>query len=268
MGALSSRSEEVVRQVKEVFRSDAEWREIEELVNKRMRPKHIRHYKCKMAITRIFKILPSDSIMRHMVQLQDLGLGSPKLLFHGTTPARAERILKDGFSLPPRPGMFGKGIYFAKDPLKSVRYAAEGTRGRNLERQLSEAEPKPAAAPEQGTGSGAWDWMSSIGAWVSSAIGDTFSGGETVRHMLLCEVYLGKTRTLRFARPKLDPAKDLRRGWLWKRFGAREYNSVRAPGGFLGAVKVTEYVIYSPLQAIPKFLIEFDRVPIDARAAG
>lgn len=76
--------------------------------------------------------------------------------------------------------------------------------------------------------------------------------------MLGCEVYLGKSRTMRAARPNFEPGKGLRRSWPLRAIGAKGYNSVRAPGGKLGCVKVTEYVIYQEFQAIPKFLIEFD----------
>ena len=48
-------------------------------------------------------------------------------LYHGTTSAAAKAIIQHGFALPRRGGMFGKGIYFADTPLKSLQY----TRGRN-----------------------------------------------------------------------------------------------------------------------------------------
>jgi len=43
-------------------------------------------------------------------------------LFHGTRRESAHGIMQDGFRLPNRPGMFGKGIYFADCPLKSWQY--------------------------------------------------------------------------------------------------------------------------------------------------
>lgn len=43
-------------------------------------------------------------------------------LFHGTKRDNAHGILSDGFRLPDRKGMFGKGIYFADTPLKSWQY--------------------------------------------------------------------------------------------------------------------------------------------------
>jgi len=42
------------------------------------------------------------------------------LKFHGTTASAVDAIIKDGFKLPTRPGMYGKGIYFATDSSKSA----------------------------------------------------------------------------------------------------------------------------------------------------
>mmetsp|Transcript_42860 Transcript_42860/g.114955 ORF Transcript_42860/g.114955 Transcript_42860/m.114955 type:complete len:86 (+) Transcript_42860:2-259(+) len=80
--------------------------------------------------------------------------------------------------------------------------------------------------------------------------------------MLLCDVYLGKSRTLRSARPRFNPSRDLRRSRLLRCVGASSYNSVRVPGGAFGTVKVTEFVVYSESQAIPRFLLEFEPVPL------
>ena len=43
-------------------------------------------------------------------------------LFHGTGKDAARAILADGFRLPAHAGMFGRGIYFADTPLKSLQY--------------------------------------------------------------------------------------------------------------------------------------------------
>jgi len=43
-------------------------------------------------------------------------------LFHGTQFESAHGIVCDGFRLPDKAGMFGKGVYFADCPLKSWRY--------------------------------------------------------------------------------------------------------------------------------------------------
>ncbi len=46
-----------------------------------------------------------------------------KRLFHGTRRESARAIVHGGFCLPPRGGMYGRGIYFADCPLKSLQYA-------------------------------------------------------------------------------------------------------------------------------------------------
>jgi hypothetical protein len=43
-------------------------------------------------------------------------------LYHGTSTPSAKAIVQSGFELPTRSGMFGKGIYFADTPLKSLQY--------------------------------------------------------------------------------------------------------------------------------------------------
>eukprot|EP00927_Polykrikos_kofoidii_P015817 TRINITY_DN17083_c0_g1_i1.p1 TRINITY_DN17083_c0_g1~~TRINITY_DN17083_c0_g1_i1.p1 ORF type:complete len:394 (-),score=42.92 TRINITY_DN17083_c0_g1_i1:60-1241(-) len=43
-------------------------------------------------------------------------------LYHGTPRTSAQAIVSDGFRLPTKAGMFGKGIYFADCPLKSWQY--------------------------------------------------------------------------------------------------------------------------------------------------
>lgn len=43
-------------------------------------------------------------------------------LYHGTRAQSAKSIIKNGFRLPQHAGMFGKGIYFADTPLKSLQY--------------------------------------------------------------------------------------------------------------------------------------------------
>lgn len=46
-----------------------------------------------------------------------------KLKFHGTRLESAAAIIKNGFKLPDKQGAYGKGIYFASDSTKSVRYS-------------------------------------------------------------------------------------------------------------------------------------------------
>ena len=50
-------------------------------------------------------------------------------LYHGTSEKAAKIIVQRGFMLPRRAGMFGKGIYFADTPLKSLQYTQQDGRG-------------------------------------------------------------------------------------------------------------------------------------------
>lgn len=78
--------------------------------------------------------------------------------------------------------------------------------------------------------------------------------------VLQCDVYLGRSKTLRLTgAPNLNPKEDLKCGTIGGLLGLGDYGSVYAPSGFFGAVRVPEYVVYQPHQAIPKFLIEFER---------
>merc|ERR1712129_163771 len=126
-------------------------------------------------------------------------------LFHGTTWSSARSIIGSGFRIPKRAGMFGKGIYFAGTPLKSMQY----TKG-------------------------------STGA------------------ILLCEVELGNTMMASAAANDLTPENVGNRGWIMRTlFRQRSFDSVTARAGLFGAVRVPEYVVYKPDQAVPRYLILF-----------
>merc|ERR1712194_668780 len=43
--------------------------------------------------------------------------------FHGTTRSRGMNIAQNSFQLPAQNGMFGRGLYFASCPLKTIQYA-------------------------------------------------------------------------------------------------------------------------------------------------
>eukprot|EP00928_Gymnodinium_smaydae_P049083 TRINITY_DN32902_c0_g1_i1.p1 TRINITY_DN32902_c0_g1~~TRINITY_DN32902_c0_g1_i1.p1 ORF type:complete len:371 (-),score=36.04 TRINITY_DN32902_c0_g1_i1:233-1345(-) len=129
-----------------------------------------------------------------------------KLLFHGTSRSSAKSIIESGFRLPNRAGMFGKGVYFADTPLKSMQYARTSCR-------------------KFGT-------------------------------VLMCDVELGNTKMASAAQTSLDPGSDLQRGWIMRTlFRQQSFDSLTARSGFLGAVRVPEYVIYRSDQAVPRYLI-------------
>lgn len=264
MGAASSQNDEaaalVAQYLEEVPPDDPTWRELEALVMKRISPKHMRHYRFTIRMKRVFRVLPTDILHSYEEEARRQKLGLPQMLFHGTTPANAERILLGGFEIPSRPGMFGRGIYFAKDPLKSVRYAQQGAKSPGISRHDSARSEADCSPPERTL----INATSSAATWLSNLWQSTFGAEiqDTIRLMLACEVYLGNCRTMRKARPRFEPAKGLSRFWPLALLGAKKYDSVRAPGGNLGCVKVTEYVVYSEHQAIPRYLIEFEQVDI------
>jgi len=262
----------VASQVEEVSPNEEDWNMLRNLVMERA--KHTKHYRKDIAVKRIFRIHPNELLQGYHMEAARQGLGKPELLFHGTTPENAERIILAGFEMPVRPGMFGRGIYFAKDPLKSIGYARKNSRGSGITRTLSR---------RSGTGSTSLDAVGSTTATPAAAaaaapspvlgsptswpvLGPFFQhlfGGprsDTVQHMLVCDVYLGKMRTVRRARPNFNRDTGLKRWKLMNAVGAKDYNSIRAPGGTLGCVMVTEFVIYQEYQAIPRFLLEFDQV--------
>jgi hypothetical protein len=77
-------------------------------------------YDFKLRIKHIYRVNADHPI----AQARPLGSEDPnaRYLFHGTPRDSAKGIVLDGFRLPDKPGMFGKGIYFADCPLKSWRY--------------------------------------------------------------------------------------------------------------------------------------------------
>lgn len=146
--------------VEEVDRDDPRWAEVSTLVHERM--KHSRKYGFVMQMSKLYSVKPCEVLREHKEKASKLG--APMLLFHGTVPSSAESIVRDGFQLPTWSGMFGRGIYFAKDPLKSVNYSKSD-----------------------------WKLVHAYRHMRSTLC----SGGVPVgadRQMLLCDVYLGKTR--------------------------------------------------------------------------
>mmetsp|Transcript_20186 Transcript_20186/g.36571 ORF Transcript_20186/g.36571 Transcript_20186/m.36571 type:complete len:251 (+) Transcript_20186:33-785(+) len=211
--------------------SDA-WLQVTHLLQ--VRSRHIQHYRSVLKLRKLYRIIPQQALSDLEAEAVQANIGSPTQLFHGTNYGSAEAIVKGGFQLPQHPGMFGRGIYFAKDPLKSVQYARDRS--------------GPGVRPLGGFGLGSL-WQLFFGSGAPAA--------PAAQRMLLCDVYLGKSMTRRRANRSLGVA-SLQRHPCLRRCGARDYNSVHAPGGRCGAVVVTEYVIYNRCQAIPRFLLEFE----------
>jgi len=181
-----------------------------------------RHYRCKMRVSKIWRVRECELLKKHRQKAEKLG--APTQLFHGSSPQKISRIAEEGFQLPTHAGMFGKGVYFARCPLKSANYAREDSWGPFLWRVVTGEK------------------------WFER------KGGQ----MLVCDVYLGKAMTLRKSANGLDPFKDLKAGWLRETFGFGDYHSVHAPGGLFGAVNVEEFIVYRVEQAIPQYVVEFE----------
>mmetsp|Transcript_29251 Transcript_29251/g.67349 ORF Transcript_29251/g.67349 Transcript_29251/m.67349 type:complete len:257 (-) Transcript_29251:22-792(-) len=221
--------------VEEILPDSEQWLEVSRLLQARSPDKHIRHYHSVLKMRKLYRIIPQQALVDLEEEAVKANLGKPSQLFHGTSYGSAAAIAKEGFQLPQRAGMFGRGIYFAKDPLKSVQYARS-----------------VGAQPNNGFNIG-----SLFSFFFGPAIAQTTPAAQ---RMLLCDVYLGKSMTKRRANRTLT-VDNLRRHSCLRRCGARDYNSVHVPGGRCGAVAVTEYVVYHRYQAIPRFLLEFETGP-------
>jgi len=237
-GSESKEGCERERLVEEVTPGDAAWDSVLRLVQQRS-AKHVTRYGLSLRMTKLYRIRLNDTLRSYEEEAAELG--PPTLLFHGTTPESVQSIIDSGFALPTQAGMFGKGVYFAKDPLKSSNFA-----------KLS-----PPPKPSRGS------LFSTIGEalWSMVTLGESSQKEPAVLpspQILLCDVFLGKVMTVRSARPGFK-SKDLKRNCFLKCIGAGDYDSIRAPGGPYGAVNVTEFVVYRPCQAIPRFIIEFER---------
>lgn len=230
-------------------RGDPAWVEIDAMINERQKSYigFYRHHVMKMS--RLWRIRPQSGQQEEAKQ-KEAAFGLPEKLFHGTDVKSAEQILADGFQIPEFPGMFGRGIYFARCPLKSEMYArGTGVRGAG------------------------WAVQSAFRTLIRRKDEPTF----TSRVMLLCDVYLGNSKCERcllnvwcgcyqgIAAPEdikptfLDLVCCPHQCCYYCKSGG--FQSVHAPGGrstCLNTVKVTEYVVYDPCQAVPLYLVEFE----------
>jgi len=220
--------------LEEVPPADSVAREIVALVERRSLA-YQRHYRCSLKVKRIWRVCLSAALQQVNAAAESLGRAS--WLFHGTSQTAAKCIIENGFQLPTRSGMFGKGVYFARCPLKSVGYARYTSSFTKL-RRLFSSKPGPAA--------------------------DT-------RVMLVCDVHLGRSKTLRRAAPYLTSSEQLQPGPLTRLcFPDQKYDSVYVPGGLFCcyAVNVDEYVIFDPTRAIPRYMLEFEVEPIKLAKAS
>lgn len=239
--------------LEEVEPGDPDWNKFATMIAKRCKEFHHMYNDRAMTMKRLWRVRHTQAMKDD--EMQNANMGEPKMLFHGTDPASAKIIAADGFRLPSYAGMFGKGVYFAYTPLKSVQYSK-------------------AASP----------WFS-FKSKVRETLFDEASVSGTHKVMFACDVYLGRLRTERLFCNlghylSVESKKDLR-PTCCDLFAAPHqccvyacrcgYDSVHAPGGrcwCCHTVRVTEYVIYDPHQAVPRYLIEYDTKKLRKRESG
>jgi len=212
----------------EVSSSDPEWDYVNRFLYLHGGQRNI----CSFQTTRMWRVR-EISLFRGY-KAANARLGKPTRLFHGTSLSSAWRIAKSGFKLPKHSGLYGPGIYFADDVRKSANYAPESS-WRPFFRRITNL--------------------------THSIVSSLFTRDEG--QVLLCDVYLGACRTLRFSSSTKKPAEDLKGGWLRRATGLGDYTSLCACGLFSD----TEYIVFKEHQAIPKVLIEFEYVRAGSKAS-
>ena len=87
-----------------------------------------RRHKFRPDVNRIFKVVNYERAARYQEKKRELGGdANPTLLFDGTREKNLNKILGEGFK-PGKKGMFGPGMYFAKNSSKSAqeKYTGRG----------------------------------------------------------------------------------------------------------------------------------------------
>lgn len=206
-----------------------------------------------MVVKAIWRVHPTKPLQEAREKAEQYGTSAE--LFHGTSVSVAEKICKMGFKIPNSAGMFGRGLYFARCPLKSVQYTKKDD-----------------------------GWTFSLRKRFLDSSGPT----DVQQAMLLCDVYLGRIRTERNkcnidSYKEVESSKDLGPmcfdlcicpyQYVDRYLCCKEgYDSLYAPGGSCcwNTVRVSEFVVYEPCQAIPMFIVEFEvrKTKFGAEAVG
>ena len=135
------------------------------------------HYGFGMALRDAWRVSNPELDAQLADAQADMGArGKPadlRRFFHGTRRDSASAITRDGFRLPAWHGMFGRGVYFADCPLKSLRYTGWGVgrkymlvcdveMGRSLVQRSARPEIDPEGGVPIGRGGGGWSLLPSL----------------------------------------------------------------------------------------------------------
>jgi hypothetical protein len=218
MGSLQSLTSGSV--VEEVLQGDepVAWQELEEFLETNSKS-HTEYYKCRLQLRRVFRVNQTDKFRNFAGKSSSLG--QPTRLFHGTSHAAAHAIAQDGFQLPNHSGMYGKGVYFAKCPLKSANYA--------------------------------WDFLS----WISSLVTKTRSCEMLVCDVYLGKTLTKRLSHSNFDPDKDLQACAISKFFGLSDYNSVHAQA----SFLFSAVSVDEYVIYNVEQAVPRYLLKLDVLP-------
>jgi len=118
--ALAVLTTEEMMTMEEVSLDDPDWADLERLEKDNSKT-YTQHYHFRIKLLKVWRVWPNQELKSNMQNAAELGKATQ--LFHGTSPDAIQSILQRGFRLPEGGGMFGRGVYFAKCPLKSAQYS-------------------------------------------------------------------------------------------------------------------------------------------------
>ena len=115
------------RELKPDGESAAEYLDVEDRVKKYVQSSH----KWFPTVTNIEKVTNSGLELKWLeAKSRMVDPTHSSLKFHGTSKEAVDAIIKTGFLMPKKPGMYGRGIYFATDASKSAQEIY--TKGSNM----------------------------------------------------------------------------------------------------------------------------------------
>lgn len=208
------------------------------------------HYMFKLRILNVYALSNEGLVQKHAQALAEMGAdnGEVRMLYHGTSEANARMIASVGFRLPDRPGMFGRGIYFADTPLKSWQYARGkhwnhfSARGRSVGFLLVCA--VALGRPKE---------MRQASNSLDPKNGDLMPKVPDLTWQVKASLGLAGAWAFIPAYRALMPR-------VLRAYGVPDFDSVEAvPRSSGGAVIVPEFVIYNPERALPLYVLEVEQ---------